>query len=273
MRQTLVASLVIACLSLARAASAHEFWISPEAYAVQPDAPIVAHLRVGSDFVGTPMSYFPSRFERFEVRMGERVVEVEGRLGDLPAMTLPAPGEGLAVVVHETKGDTLRYRTRALFEQFVAHKDLAGVLERHAARGLPELAFREAYTRYAKSLIRVGDGAGSDTRVGLRIELVAEANPYTDDLTEGFPVRLYHDGAPRPDTQIEVYSRAPAAAGGEVSVVRLRSDAEGRLVVPVAPGTEYMVDSVVMEDTGNDDPEAGPVWHSAWANLTFRTPG
>jgi len=249
---------------------AHEFWIDPESYQVAPGEPIVAQLRVGAEFKGSVQSYFPQRFARFEVKMGETLLPVEGRLGDIPAMDMVIPGSGLAVIVHQTKGDILRYRERALFEDFVAHKDLGDVLERHAARGLPELEFRESYTRYAKSLVAVGDGAGADAPVGLHTEIVALANPYTDDLSEGLPVQVLYEGAPRGDAQVELFAEDVA---GEVGITLHRTDAAGIAVLPMAPGTEYLVDAVVMEDTGNDDPDAGPVWHSAWAALTFRTPG
>lgn len=260
---------LLACLAFAHAAEAHEFWIAPHAYQVAPGEPIVADLRVGQDFQGSRQTYFPDRFARFEVKMGETVLPVEGRLGDMPAMTFTPPGEGLAVVIHETKGDSLRYKTRDLFEGFVAHKELGDVLERHAERGLPELAFREAYTRYTKSLVAVGSGEGADSEVGLHTEIVALANPYTDDLSAGFPVRVLYEGAPRVGAQVEVFARD---ADAEVTKALYHTDDEGRAVIEVEPDTEYMVDAVVMEDTGNDDPDAGPVWHSAWANLTFHTP-
>lgn len=254
---------------LALPVHAHEFWIDPQAYEIAPGEHIVAQLRVGSNFKGSVQSYFPQRFARFEVKMGEMVVPVEGRIGDIPAIDMVAPAEGLAVIVHETRGDSLQYRERKLFEDFVAHKDLGNVLERHAARGLPELAFREAYTRYAKALVAVGNGVGADAPVGMKTEIVALANPYTDDLSDGFAVRVLYQGAPRAHAQVELFARS---ATGEVSTSLHRTDANGVAVLPVTPGTEYLVDAVVMEDTGNDDPAAGPVWHSAWASLTFRTP-
>jgi hypothetical protein len=201
--------------------------------------------------------------------MGETLRPVEGRIGDRPAMTFDAPEPGLAVIVHETKGDSLQYRTRDLFESFVEHKDLGDVLARHADRGLPELEFREAYTRYAKSLVAVGEGAGADTEVGLKTEIVALANPYTEDLSDGFPLRVLYEGAARADAQVEVFARN---AEGTVTRTFHRTDVSGIVTIPVSSGTEYMVDAVVMEDTGNEDPEAGPVWHSLWANLTFRLP-
>lgn len=261
----LPALFVLAALPL----RAHEFWIDPERYQVAPGEPVVAQLRVGSEFKGSVQSYFPQRFARFDVKMGETLLPVEGRIGDIPAMDMVLPGEGLAVIVHETKGDTLRYRERALFENFVAHKDLGDVLERHAARGLPVLEFREAYTRYAKALVAVGNGAGADGEVGLHTEIVALANPYTDDLSGGVPVRVLYEGAPRDNAQVELFAEN---AAGEVEITLHRTDESGIAVLPVTPGTEYLVDAVVMEDTGNDDPDAGPVWHSAWAALTFRTP-
>lgn len=230
---------------------------------------MVADLLVGSGFLGVKQSYFPQRFARFEARMSETAVPVEGRLGDIPAMTMALPGEGLWVIVHETRGDSLQYATRDQFEAFVAHKDLGDVLARHTARGLPELEFREAYTRYAKALVAVGDGAGGDSVVGLRTEIVALANPFTDDLAAGFPVRVLFEGAPRVNAQVEIFARDPS---GVVTTSTTRTDENGEAVLPVAPGVEYLVDAVVMEDTGNDDPAAGPVWHSAWAALTFRVP-
>lgn len=261
--------ILAALVFLAAPARAHEFWIAPHVWQVDPGMPVVADLLVGSEFKGSRQSYFPQRFARFEARMGETVLPVEGRLGDIPAMTMALPTEGLWVIVHETEGDSLRYRERALFESFVAHKDLGDVLERHAARGLPALEFREAYTRYAKALVAVGAGAGSDREVGLLTEIVALANPYTDDLSTGFPVRVLYQGAPRANAQVELFARD---AAGEVAISYHRTNAAGEVRLPVTPGVEYLVDAVVMEDTGNDDPTAGPVWHSAWASLTFRVP-
>jgi hypothetical protein len=35
---------------------------------------------------------------------------------------------------------------------------------------------------------------------------------------------------------------------------------------------EYLADSVDLRALPNDDIDTGPVWHSDWASLTFRTP-
>ena len=102
---------------------------------------------------------------------------VEGRLGDIPALAMEGLPEGLAVVVHETTGRDLTWSEWERFLGFAEHKDLGDVTAMQAERGLDQEGVREEYFRYAKALIAVGAGAGTDARVGLRTEFVALANP------------------------------------------------------------------------------------------------
>ena len=247
---------------------AHEFWISPQTYRVAPDAQLLAHIRVGQQFKGNAYSYVPGKFVRFDVVMGDRAIPVEGRVGDRPALAMTAPGEGLAVVVHQTTNMFLTYSEAQKFENFVREKDFAWALDDHAARGLPATGFRERYSRYGKSLIAVGGGAGADAPVGMETEVVALANPYTDDLSGGLPVQVLYQGAPRAQVQVEVFERAP---GDSVTVRRYRTDEHGQAVIDVLPGREYLVDSVVMRPLEAVE-ELDPVWESLWASLTFLVP-
>ena len=200
---------------------------------------------------------------------GEQVQAVPGVIGDRPAFQMAFDEPGLKVVVHETTTTSLRYTEWEKFVAFVEHKDLSGTLEAHASRGLPDTGFVEAYSRHAKALLAVGDAAGSDQEIGLVTELVALANPYSDDVSGGVPVRLLYLGEVRPDSQIEVFERAE---DGTVAVSLVRTDAQGVALVPVKPGHDYMLDAVLMRPTPVDQAEAGPVWESLWANLTFSVP-
>lgn len=226
-------------------------------------------LRVGSGMKGLALSYFPTETTRFEVVQGDQVRLVTGRMGDNPALVMLAETDGLAVVVHETVDSLLTYKDFAVFQRFVAHKDFKTALADHAARGLPETGFQETYRRYAKCLVAVGSGVGADRVMGLKIEIVALANPYTDDLSAGMPLLVLMDGVPRADTQVELFQTAP---DGSVTSTFHRTDVEGRVTAPVLPGMEYLADNVALIALDNDDAGAGPVWHSDWASLTFRTP-
>jgi hypothetical protein len=261
---------VLTVVLVAPPAKAHEFWIEPVRHQIAPGEAIEARLRNGQKFVGVALPFLPAGYRRFEVVEGDTVRKVEGRLGDEPALNLPDAAEGLAIVVLETTDSTVTYTDPEKFPAFVAHKDFPGALEEHAARGLPAADFTEVYSRHVKALIAVGAGEGADRALGLRTEIVAEANPYTDDVTGGLPLRVLLDGAPRADAQVELFARAP---DGSVGITLHRTDAEGRVTVPVAPGHAYFADAVVLLDTGNDMPAIGPVWQSLWAGLSFAVPG
>lgn len=267
MRRILLTSIVAGLLTVP--AAAHEFWLSPERYEVRPGEAIEVRLRVGEKFNGASYVYNPNRFHRFEIIENGETLPVDGSLGDDPAMAQAASRAGLAVIVHETTDSTLTYTDWSKFTGFVAHKDFPTALDRHANRNLPETGFKESYRRYAKALIAVGSGAGSDQPVGLTTEIVAMANPYTSDLTAGMPLLVLAGGAPRMDAQLELFDRSP---DGTVTVSLHRTNADGQVTVPVTPGHEYLADAVMLIALDNDDPAAGPVWHSDWAALTFAVP-
>jgi hypothetical protein len=201
--------------------------------------------------------------------MGGDVLKVSGRAGDRPALNMTAPHDGLAVVIHETSDHLLTYSEWAKFESFTTHKDFTWAMDQHRADGLPEEGFKERYSRYGKSLIAVGNGEGKDREMGMLTEIVAGANPYTDDVTGGFPVTVLYKGAPRADVQIELFDKSP---DGTVETSLHRTDADGHAVIPVDPGHSYLVDSVVMRSL-KPQAEGDPVWESLWASLTFEVPG
>lgn len=232
---------------------------------------IVAALRVGQEYEGSSYSYLPVNFRRFDMAFGGEVTEVPGRMGDRPAVDMEPPGDdGLLTLIHVTKNYTLTYDERAKFESFVTHKDATWVLDAHDERGLPNDGFKEAYSRYAKSLIGVGDAQGEDIEAGLLTEIVALENPYTDDMSDGMDVRVLYEGEPRADAQVEVFAKAPE---GEVGVSTVRTNGNGVATIPVQAGHRYMLDAVVLREPPEDLAEqTGTVWESLWANLTFAVP-
>lgn len=235
---------------------------------VAPNDMVVADIKVGENFKGTTLSYLPAQSARLGYVSAGIVTDFTPRLGDKPAVSLPAPAQGLLTLVYETKANTLTYREWQKFLNFTSHKAFPQAVEAHTARGLPQTGFKERYYRHVKSLIAVGQGAGADQALGLRLELVALDNPYT--TTKGvIAVQLLDNGAPRPMTQIEIFEMAP---DDTVTVSTTTTDERGHARVPLRAGHRYLVDAVIMLDTGNDDVEDAPVWESRWAGLTFAVP-
>lgn len=229
---------------------------------------VQAQLRVGQEFGGASYSFNPNRFERFDLVMGDQVTPVTGRLGDTPALNMTTPRDGLLTIVHETGDNILTYKSMEKFVTFAKHKDFEWAVQSHTERGLPTDRFMERYRRYAKSLVAVGDGAGADREVGLKTEIVALANPYTDKMNV-FPVKVLLDGKPRADAQIELFDKDP---DGEVEITLYRTNADGIGSFPVSAGHEYLVDAVELLPLDEGDPTKYPVWLSVWASLTFIVP-
>ncbi|WP_264213518.1 DUF4198 domain-containing protein [Leisingera thetidis] len=228
--------------------------------------PVAARLRNGQQFKGAEQPYLDHRIARFEVLRNGSTAPYQGRMGDMPAFTAEMAQDGLAVLIHQTQPQTLTYDSWEDFQAFIDHKGFGDIRPRHLARGLPEAGFTEQYTRYAKSLVAIGEGSGSDRAAGLETEIVALANPYTDTLEQGFPVRVLYQGRPRPRAQVEVFSQAP---DGTVTITTQLTDAQGEAAISVTPGHRYLLDAVVLRPASGG---AGYVWESHWAALTFAVP-
>lgn len=255
---------------LATPVAAHEFWIEPLAYQIAPDDRLQAHLVNGEEFTGPRQPYLPNRFVNFVLFSGDEAERVRGRPGDSPALQQDPIGEGLHIAAYQANNATVDYENWEKFQRFVDHKDFGDVLSAHQERGLPLENFKEIYSRHVKSLIAVGNGEGSDRRVGLETEIVALTNPYTDDLSDGMTVQVHYRNDLRTDTQIEVFEKA---ANGTVTVNFYRTNDEGIATFPVRPGYRYMVDAVVLRAPNIElMGTSGAVWETLWANLTFAVP-
>ncbi len=259
------------CLAFfAPPAAAHEFWIEPLEWQIGEDDTMQARLVNGEDFEGIEFAYLPQRFGRFDIYEGGTAMPVVGRTGDTPALRFRPASDGLAVASYESIPHTVTYDDFEVFGSFVEHKDLGDVLARHAARGLPETGFAEVFSRYAKTLVSVGDGAGDDQRTGLETEIVVLDNPYVSDPADGIRVQVFYGDALRTDTQVELFDRGP---DGAVALTLHRTDDAGIATLPVAAGHDYLVSAVVLrEPDAALAASSGAVWESLWASLTFAVP-
>ncbi|MEP5731830.1 MAG: DUF4198 domain-containing protein [Sulfitobacter sp.] len=252
-------------------ATAHEFWIEPVLYQVEPGETLQANFKNGQEFVGSTLSYFDRNSARFDMIADGQRTELSPRAGDSPAFDTPAPLEdGLVVVVHETAPSFVTYREWAKFLKFVKHKDFANAVDDHIAAGWSQERFRERYTRHVKSLMAVGSGKGVDEPVGLVTEIVALTNPYEDTFTNNMKISVLYQGEPRADAKVEVFERAP---DDSVTISLHRTDSNGQAEIPVAPGHSYLFDAVVLRPAAQADAsENAVVWETFWAGLTFAVP-
>ena len=265
---TIFKTIFVSCLFLLGTlpqVSSHELWLDSKKFQVGPEEKIEIEFRNGENFEGLNLSYFKNRIKQFFWVHDKSIQNIQSRAGDVPAAKFTAKDNGLIVVVYESTPSTIEYQDWHMFVSFVEHKDLGNALIQHAVKGWPKKNFKEIYHRYSKALIGVGNALGQDRWFGLELEFVAMDNPYIGHERDNIRVKLFYQGTPKADAQIEVFERD---LDYNVSSSLLRTDADGVVEVPVKPGFDYLLDSVVLREF-NSDKQDSPLWESLWAALTF----
>lgn len=247
--------------------SAHEFWIQPLNYSVGAGEPIQASLNAGERFRGTtyPFRYARTISAKLTNQSGE--TRISGVDGALPALQTKTAGNGLQILSYQSAPSQLQHSDFDKFRSYLIEDGITWVEQAHRQRGLPSTGFTEAFSRYAKSLIKAGDGKGSDKHTGMPYEWVALNNPYRDELSNnaaGVPAmlaRLQAHGEAVPDAQVTIF-HDHGSDPVRRSITHTNSD--GIAAIPVYDGGEFLISSVIMTQGERTD------WHSRWVSLTWQ---
>jgi uncharacterized GH25 family protein len=256
----------LALLLAAAPLAAHDFWIVPSACTPAAGSPLALRLRVGPG-AGDPVPREPERIKRFALVGPGGEEPVRGVAGTDPAGYARVAAAGLYLVAYASAPTRLDLPAEK-FEEYLAQEGLERVSELRRRRGQSATPSREVYSRCAKSLLAVGGGgagSGYDRALGLDLELVPEKNPYALASGAELPVRLLFHGKPLAGAQVvAILKRQPEER------VAARSDAAGRVRLPLAHGGFWLIKAVHMVPTA-----AGTEvdWESFWASLTFELPG
>ena len=171
--------------------------------------------------------------------------------------------------MYESKPATISYDSFEKFKDFAIKHGVDDIAKTHFARGLSSGRFAEVYTRYSKALVSVGNARGADRHIGLEAELVALENPYLLRGATDIRVQLFFNGAPLPESQVEMYSKA---SSGELRASVHYTDADGIAILPIVAGSEYMLNAVIFRQPLERHIDPNAVWETLWANLTFAVP-
>ena len=260
------ASALILALALAPAtAPAHEFWVEPSRFSLEPGERIGVRLCVGDGFEGWSLPRDPRRIEKFVAEGATGAVPVVGLEGSDPAgaVRLVAPG-GYIVTYRSNRAFTVV--PSADFEQYVSEKGLEKAEARRGKRSAGRGGVREAYSRHSKALVNVGKPgtAAFDRALGLRLELVAESALSRADADTPRSFRLLHEGEPLVGALVT--ATRPGTADPDQ---RVRTDSGGRAQLTLhAPGM-WRIAAVHMLAAPDN---VAADWESLWASLTFELP-
>lgn len=243
-------------------AAAHDFWIAPTDFRPAVGQAVGLHLKVGENGVGEAVPRYPALVKQFIGADSTRRETIPGRAGADPAGQWRAPAAGLHTIGYHSHASRVELPADK-FDAYLAAEGLDAVRALRAQAAPIDRPVREMFSRDAKSLLQVGsaEAAQSDTVLGLPLELVAEHNPYALAAGAALPLRLLYQGQ--------------ALSGALVTAINLgapserfaqRSDAQGRVSLPLRSGAAWLVKAVHMvpAEAGSDAD-----WASHWASLSF----
>lgn len=246
-------------------AQAHDFWIEPATFRPDLDQRVSIGLRVGDDFDGVPYARNPYHIREFVLHAPSARSAVPGLAGAQPAGLIRIAEPGLHLIGYWSTHTPLELPADR-FEVSLKREGLEHVVRARAARGDSDKAATEAFFRCAKALLKAGDGAGSgyDRVLGLPLELVPEADPYSLAPGDELPLRALYLGEPLAGLKVVAMNAGAPDAG-----VSGRTGADGRVRLVLDRPGMWLIKGVHMVPA---PPQLHADWESAWASLTFELP-
>lgn len=245
-------------------ATAHDFWIEPSTFSLAAGSRLDVRLCVGEGVEGWPLPRNDRRIERFESIGGPGAQPLLGIDGVDPAGVARLRTSGVHIVAFESK-PSIANMPAEQFSGYLKEKGLEPILMRRERRGESQRGARDAYSRHAKALVRVGGSRETlvDREIGLRLELIAEPERPGDARS----FRLLYEGKPLANALV-----AATRLGAAASDLHVRTDTQGRATLGLQAAGVWRIGAVHMIEAR--DPVVSD-WESLWASLTFevRTPG
>lgn len=259
---------LLATVLSAPAVRGHDFWIEPSSFTPAPGQRVAVRLKVGEHFRGDPVPRRPERIERFTAVGPSGEAPIPGVPDSDPAGFVALGSPGLHLLAYDSDHASVELEG-AKFEEYLKMEGLEAVSAQRARKGQTGEPVKEIYSRCAKSLVAVGGGSGSgfDRTLGLVLELVPEANPYTLKGGGELPVRLYYGGKPLKGALVMALQKDRPEPK-----LSARSDAQGRVRLRLDRPGVWLVKAVHMVPAVSAGGEAGADWESFWASLTFEVP-
>ncbi len=212
---------------------AHDFWLQPSEYWINPDTLDSMTLQVGHGPFRQRSPIPLRRITRFQaiapngmavdlhqrLRLGQGAEDGDFRLND----------PGTYVLVLQTDDGAQTHLPAIRFNDYLNVEGLTPALEQRARLQRMDADGSERYSRCAKSIVQVGQPRAGlqgqvDKPVGLPLEIVPEANPYGTKRPATFPVRVLYAGHALAGALVKLTNLANDASPFEVRL----TDRDGR---------------------------------------------
>lgn len=246
-------------------AYSHDLYLMPEKFVTSPGTQLRIMFENGDEFPLGMSSVKPERLQNTRLISSGGKANFENIVAEpkRTTATVRVPAAGSAILTAQTMPSLIEL-TPKKFAAYLEHENLTNALKWRKAHKETEKAGRERYRKCVKSLIQAGKSdAFYRERTGLAIEIIPEADPYSLQPGAVLPVQVLFRGAPAADVAVE---SAWLENGKSKMQIVGRTDAQGRVRVPVKAIGPYRLHAIVMERCA--EPKVAD-WESFWASLTF----
>lgn len=262
-KRPLVGTLIL-LLTVPAPIHAHDTWLAPDRYRAATAAPVTLSLSSGMEFPKLDHAIAPDR-------VASAKWQTARDRGELPTGTPAAhalefradAGDGItaySVVLHPRPSKLEREQVREYIDHLGIPNAKAVFAEWEKSAKSDETGYR--YMKYAKTFVRAG--AADTSRVwaepvGMRLELIPQADPTS--LTPGgtLAVVLLDRGTPLPRYPVALVRE------GAKEPISARTDAEGRVLIPVPEAGQYMLRAAILESSVDET----AVWDVHFTTMTF----
>lgn len=265
---------VMLAVAVTATVAAHEFWLSPASWRVAPGQRATILINAGDRFPHATSFTAPERVDsvRLVGPAGEIPIpppfrrEKDSLAADVQVPT--TPGTYIGVVLIKPRLVEIKAPD---FEKYLAHEGLDDVIFQRARAGESTKPGRERYSRFGKTLIRVGDAQPSvhATRpLGLKVELVPLTDPTTITSGARSRFRLLFEGKPVSGAMVgAIY--ASAKVRPDEWPLSGRTDAQGEVEFTLNDAGPWLIRAVHMVRRAGERGAEAADWESYWASLSF----
>jgi uncharacterized GH25 family protein len=248
----------------ARHASAHEFWVQPNAFWLPPPASLSVSLQVGDSRSRQQSPIPPQRITRLEA-IGPTGDSVDMR-GGSARLTRP----GAYLVALETDTGAYSRQSAARFNDYLEAEGLTPALAYRTRTHQMHVDGFERYSRSAKSIVLVGRHSRQAQRhvtqpLGFKLEIVPQVSPYAEPQPVQLPVRVLYEGRPLAGALVKLMNLAQDLTGANQTL----TDDTGMASFTMPTHGNWLV-SVVWTRRLADGDDAD--YETTFASLTFGFP-